>query len=41
MRTREYLRDDLGVEQSSASADDRAYLDRRIGELEVQARIRR
>lgn len=25
----------------SASADDRAYLDRRIGELEVQARVRR
>jgi hypothetical protein len=32
---------DAAYARITASADDRAYLDRRIGELEVQARIRR
>lgn len=32
---------DAAYARYSASADDRAYLDRRIGELELQARIRR
>jgi hypothetical protein len=32
---------DAAYARVTASADDRAYLDRRIGELEVQARVRR
>jgi hypothetical protein len=35
------MRLDAAYARITASADDRAYLDRRIGELEVQARIRR